>query len=659
MSRADRIETSATVKIPGRKRNRTLSPNLIVHGVTVTFCLLHSWAIWLAMEGWAGLTNGWPLWKHDHLLYMYSAIATKTFFSLSGTTAGYDPSFMSGFAKSAVFPASSTLPEVIVALFGGTRPEIAYKLYVLISCSLVGWLVYAAAAIWRLGAFGQFLAVFLYLIYIWTDFPVNYPLFGMVPYFLAIPLGLMVTGAFARFCERGGFFLWLATASLFVFVVLVHFTSAMVVAPAAFLVYVGAVVRGVGRYPAFSRKRHAGVWLIPLLVVVLNAFWWLPGVLLASTKGASDFAFVHPEGVLVRLGHLFTSEPKIELFLSLFGTLGLFLLFRRQRVPAIALIVFVAAGFFWGYLAGGVRAFDFLQPGRHTYAFYTGLSVASGFGLERIIAFVSDRTRLRWDLILSLTLVLGGGWYSRSNLVRLATEGVKGNLAFLTSRPSPTFFWVLSRIKRHVARGERLLYEEAGFKNQHAGDPFGDGRFSGFIPSFLGVEVIGGPYLHSALTTNFTQFGEGRLFGRLDWDRDWFVRYARIYRPDAILCWSPRARDFCLSNPDLIEIREDNGLLMIGRVKGFEGFASEGKAEVRASTGRLEVVRAEGGVDGMVVLRYHSVPYLRTVPPVALGAEYLEADPVPFIRFRPPPGPFTIELGFPPGRNVKEDAPKH
>ena len=43
--------------------------------------------------------------------------------------------------------------------------------------------------------------------------------------------------------------------------------------------------------------------------------------------------------------------------------------------------------------------------------------------------------------------------------------------------------------------------------------------------------MIGGPYLHASLTTNFTQFGEGKLFGEADWDRDQFVRYARLYRP--------------------------------------------------------------------------------------------------------------------------------
>ena len=165
---------------------------------------------------------------------------------------------------------------------------------------------------------------------------------------------------------------------------------------------------------------------------------------------------------------------------------------------------------------------------------------------------------------------------------------------FLSSRPSPRLLWVVTRVKRYVHRGERLLYEEGGFEQPDAPDPYQGGRFSGLLPARFGVEVIGGPYLHAALTTNFTQFGEGMLFGRQDWDRDWFVRYARLYRPSAILCWSPRARAFCRENPDLVDIRDDDGFLMIGRVKGFEGAAIEGTAEVVATPGRLTVTRSRG-----------------------------------------------------------------
>jgi hypothetical protein len=69
----------------------------------------------------------------------------------------------------------------------------------------------------------------------------------------------------------------------------------------------------------------------------------------------------------------------------------------------------------------------------------------------------------------------------------------------------------------------------------------------------------------------------------------------------------------------------------------------------------LRVSRAEGGVDGSVVLRYHSVPCLRADPPVAWEPVFLEADPVPFIKLRPPPGPATFELRFPP---TDEGAPR-
>ena len=46
------------------------------------------------------------------------------------------------------------------------------------------------------------------------------------------------------------------------------------------------------------------------------------------------------------------------------------------------------------------------------------------------------------------------------------------------------------------------------------------------------------------------------------------------------------------------------------------------------------------------MLRYHSVPCLRTNPPVAWDPVLLEDDPVPFIRLRPPPGTVAIELGI-------------
>jgi hypothetical protein len=203
---------------------------------------------------------------------------------------------------------------------------------------------------------------------------------------------------------------------------------------------------------------------------------------------------------------------------------------------------------------------------------------------------------------------------------------------------------VVDRVARYVKPGERLLYEEGGKDLPRIPDPYRRGRFSGLLPQRMGVELIGGPYLHAALTTNFTQFGEGRLVGRADWDRDFFVRYARLYRPSAILCWSPHARKFCRENPDLIRILEDDGILLLGRVEGFGGDTIRGQARVEASPGRLRVTGMVPDLDGSVVLRYHFVPCLTTRPSVACEPEFQEEDPVPFIRLRPPPGMSDVEL---------------
>jgi hypothetical protein len=443
-------------------RRRGAGPWLLA--LASALCLLHGWAVWVSMEGWAGLTNGWPLWRDDHPLYFHSALVTRRFLARSWTTAGYDPFFMAGYAKSVIFPASSMLPELVVAAFGGSRPELAYKVYVLVSAALIPWLVATSGWLWRVGPAGVLTGVGLYLLYVWTDFPINYAAFGMLPYLLAIPLGLVATGAFVRYCERGGWTWWLVSAGLMSLVVLVHFTSALVVAPAAGVV--AAVAFWPGRRGDGSSgrwKRLIGVVAIPLLVLAFNAFWWLPGVWLAGTKGPSDFAFAHPEGVLVRLWQIVTVEPPVQRVLWPAGLIGLGLLYRRDRLAAAGLAAFVAAGFAWGYLAGGSRALDFLQPGRHTYACYSGLALASGFGVARLLSWIRDFSRARLDLAAALVLLALGAWVFGPIMRYSVGDRVTAPVPFLSSRPSPRLLWVISRVKRYVRPGERLLYEEGGF----------------------------------------------------------------------------------------------------------------------------------------------------------------------------------------------------
>jgi hypothetical protein len=630
----------------------------LARSATILLAVLHASAIWIAMGGREAFDGEWPILLADHGIHYHQGLVSRHLLGTTGTTAGYDPSFMSGYPMSIISDLSSTLSDLVM-LASGDRPVLGYHLHVLMCSALVPWLIGLASVAWNARPTACFVSVLLYLIYFWTDFPSSYAALGMLNYLLSVPLGLVAVAGISAYCDRGGLgrWLWASVASSSVF--LVHLTSPFLVGPAGLLAYVVAVARSRRSGGSFPVSRHLGLWAMAPLILASNAFWLMPGYFLAATKGASDNAFSHSSkgvaGVFERLGQIVWSQPIIQVVLLGLAPIGLLILARRGPVAAAGLGGFLAAGFGWGYLAGAFPTLDPFQPGRHTYACFSAACVASGIGLAEVFARLRAARSPRIDRWFALGLVLVGIHLFGPNLSSILRKRLLVPFPFLSSRPTPRISWVVEKVRKHVEPGERLLFEETGLDVPGLGDPFDSRHVSPILPTVAGVEVIGGPYLHSTVTTNFTQFGENKLFERKNWDRDFFVRHARLYRPSAICCWSPKARRFCMANPDLIRIVEDDGILLLGRVIGFEGATIRGSARVEAGPNRL-VVRdavAEEGGDGLVVLRYHAVPYLQADPPVAIEPVHLEDDPVPFIGLRSTPGPVTIKMVLPPRSSSK------
>jgi hypothetical protein len=613
-------------------------------GTIAVIGAIHAAIAWFMLDGRGGMTGGWPILLGDHGIHYHQAFVTRHCLSTTGTTAGYDPSFMAGYPMSIVSDLSSTLPDVALFVAGPVEPGTAYKILVLACTAATPWLFVAAAVVWGASTTAVVAGLVLFELYFWSDFAIGYAVMGMVGYLLSVPLGLLAIAAITSYLERGGFGRWLGAASASAAVFLVHLTSAMLVGPAAALAYGVAVLRSRRVGEKFPVSRHLGFWAIGPVVLALNAFWWVPGLLLASTMGKSEYAFAHPESVWGRLGEIFWLQVPIESVLISFGLVGLALLARRNAVAAAGLGAMLVAGFFWGYVAGAWRSLDSLQPGRHTYVFYAAASAAGGIALGEILGRLRSDRGPRLDRMLAVILVVIGVRMQGPILAYKYGVLLGGNRPALASRPPPRLVWLIDRIKAHVKPGERLLFEETGNEPPEVVNPFEGLHFSPILPDKTGVEVIGGPFLHTTLTTNFTQFGEGKLFGHEDWGRAEFVRYAGLYRPTAIVCWSPKARLFCLGTPDLIEVLDDDGTLLIGRVRGFEGATIRGKADVAAGPNRIEVKNAVEGDDGLVVLRYHAVPLLVSDPPVAIEPVYLEDDPVPFIAFRPNGGTVVFRM---------------
>ena len=622
----------------------------IARGATLALCLAHSALVWVAIGGREGVSSEWPpLWA-DHGLHYHQAAVTRTFLATTGTTAGYDPSFMAGYPASIVSDLSSSLPDLVAWAFGASRPEVAYKLYAFGCTALLPWIVAATAMACRLSPRGVAAAVLFYVLYFWCDAPAGTVGVGMVSYTVSVPLGLLATAAIAAYVARGGFGRWLLAAAAAAAVLLVHVTSPMLVGPAGLAAYAVAIVRG--RREGQRPLGHAAPRALGdrrRLALAANVF---VGGCRACAAGL-DEGGLHAGVRQHRAG----PRPARGDLLGGRADRGGPPRGGDRRAPDLVAAATRRGGGGRGDHGARLRVglprqgfsrvlADPLQPGRHTAALYTSACLAAGVfldeALERLRAGGPGRLD-RWVLLtlVVMTIRFFGPYFRYSARELLAGEGPR---PFLSTRATPRLLWIVNRVRKHVRPGERLLYEEAGREIYGQPDPFQGRHYSPVLPLAAGVEVLGGPYLHATVTTNFTQFGEGRLFGEADWDRDYFVRYARLYRPAAILCWSPHARAFCRANPDLVRIVEDDGGLMLGRVLGFEGATIRGKAEVTATPNRIEVRDAVAGDDGLVVLRYHAVPLLRSDPPVDWEPVYLEDDPVPFIAFRPNGGTVVFSM---------------
>ncbi|MFO0957586.1 MAG: hypothetical protein U0800_09000 [Isosphaeraceae bacterium] len=604
-------------------------------------CLLHAFGIGLALGGWDGITSPWPIPNDDHPMHFHSAVALRGGLWRTGFTATYDPSFMAGYPLSVISDQSGTVPQLAVNLFGGRSPAVAYKISVWLTIAAVPYLILGAVRF--LGGSGQAAlgAVALDVLYLWTDWPLNYAKFGMMTFLLGMPAALWAALAAADYLERGGLRRWLAAALAIAGSLLVHALALMVLVPAVAIAYLFATFRRSGR---LTPGRHLGAWAWILAGLGLNFWWLVPWFRLGDGRDAVPVAFHHShESVWGRLAEIAVSGAPIQAIL--WGGLipGLLALAPRRPLPAVALGGFLASGLGWGFLAGFTPALDFLQPGRHTYSLYTAAALTAGFGWSAALGRLAQG-RPRLDIAAILAILLLGSRIFTFSIDDVIRRKLDRTSPFLSSQPTPRLLWLVNNVKEHVRPGQRLLYEEGGKALPGYPDVFQAHRYGGLLPYLTGVEVIGGPFLHVMIRANHVQFGEGKLVGQANWNRADFEAMARVYRPEAIVCWSARARAFCEQNPDLIEIKARDDVMTLGLVKGFEGAASEGTATVRARPGLLEVEDAMPGVDGRVVLRYHFDPHLRSQPPVRLEPVSHGSDPVPMLGFRPEAGRMTIAL---------------
>ncbi len=608
----------------------------IVRFLSVSVLMLgHACLTWRALGGSEGMRSPDPVLVDDHIFNYYSAVITRTFLSDSGTTAGYDPHFMAGYAKSILWPPSATLPEVAVFLFGGVSPALVYKLYVLIAFLAFPVCVWIATWWMERDAVTALLALGASLILFWTDVPTAYMRFGMVSFVLSSALGLLIGACFLRLiagadrAARPAFLVLLPIGCL------THLTIPILLAPALGISYLFAMRR-------IAVRDQFWIWGTVLHTLIANSFWVIPGILLWSTRGPTERFFVNPEG-LSRLLELFGRSPPMEPVLLAGGLIGMFAGGWRTRETQVLLAVACAWFFFLGYCAGQLGLWNSMQPGRNTLQLFVWCAPLTARAVTNLFSPVAARCGHRTAIGVYVVLAIGASLLVGPRLVQNITALFTNRGVLLPSKLPAEHLEVLGWIQSHTDAGDRLFFEERNRDVPAGPDPMATHRLAALVPLKADVELIGGPYLGVQLATRFTQIGDGEFIGRRPWTPADFAAYSRLYGVKYIVCWSLPAQFFCRSNPELVAVEHQTDSFLIGRILLPSKPAILGECRVRARLNEIRVEDAKAE-EGKLILPYHWVPGLTTDKGVALSSIRLLDDPVPFIVVMDPPRDFVIRF---------------
>jgi hypothetical protein len=538
---------------------------------------------------------------------------------------------MAGYAKTLIFPTSSTLGE-LVAIVSGENAAAGYRGYVWASVLLFP-IVLGFAARCLAGGWSAFtVALALGVVWTWVGWPSVYAGWGMGSFVLASAASIWAGVRLASWLQQPSWPAWTDGTLLATLATIAHPSSPVILV----LMLLPAYLACAGN---LTWRAHLAAWAVPVLVVLAWSPWWFPAALLWDTYGTTQTGLFNPN-VRGRIMELITGRFAEEraLFVAALGSAaGLYGLDRARSWSAIA---GAAALFLLAYPAGMFRWAWTLQHGRYSQPFFALLLVLVASGSVRLARELRGRPgNSSRRLALAIMLLCSA---AATALITPKT------LKYILARPLPPVRMEIPEPVRQIADrlrdlplgNGRVLFEDRG---DFALDPFAGTNPSALMPLLAPGQYVGGPYLYTHLKTNFTQCGDGKFLGRpmQTLDRATVERYARLYNLQWAVLWSPPMIRLAEGNSDLFRSVARHGPLHLYELARAPNWAVAGSASVVARPDRLEVREASPNANGTLILSYHWIRTLHSSVP--MRPVYLLDDPAPFIAVDRPPGQFVIE----------------
>ena len=571
--------------------------------------------------------NGRPVLTLDHSLHFYQVERAKEAFGRSLRLDSYDPSFMAGYPGGTVFDIDSKGVELWCAVLRMLDTARAYKLFIVLAHLLLPLTVYAACRRLRY-TFAETVFALLFLLPFWhwgRPYVGHFRFAGMFSYLLVCHLALYISGLFRSFLagEPVKRFYILGPLAFFV-----HPTAAVLL-PFPFIALVFARGRRHGVSPA-SRAALFLVWCA--LVLAVNALWLIPLLRYLDIKTASE-TFFQLNGLRGLLGVLVKAGNLPALLLCLFAMIGVARLARERRwetaaAPAAGSIFLLLVAAFGIYLP----FINQMEPGRFLVPALIFMAPLAGAGAIYIIgkaraALRAPRLSAAFNASLSIVLLLSAPALSLAS-----------SRAFFRHTLSTTFTpaarVLIEALEERTDPSGRLMIEDGPAWN------YGDTFLPALLPSYTGVEQIGGPYPFTFIEHHeVAAFQTCKAFGRSlsEMDSVRFAEYIDLYNIHWILTATPG----CAARVgELVGAAAawSSAPFTLWEVSPGSTFASAPGVIVKASLGGIRVTLPPDDSEppvGRILLKYHWDPRLETEPPARISPEKRLADPVPFILLEP------------------------
>ncbi|MGB3562502.1 MAG: hypothetical protein WBC09_05520 [Thermoanaerobaculia bacterium] len=551
---------------------------------------------------------------HTHRVFVYREALLE-----SGLPWGYDPAVGAGFVESPHSDLGAKPQQVLGILLPCLPPGVVVRLFLFVSVlsiPLWGWLT---CRLLGLGRRERFWVTAVVVGALWLGWTIQAFLrAGLVSFVVASALSPLILALFLRFLAQPGRWSYIVFAATLAAMFLLHVLGPLTIALP--LILMTLLVR-----PLPWRSR-AAVILTPMLLLVVNGFWFVPAFFgrrappvpqegFAGAPTARHLTYGSLWEVVERMDLLWLGSRSVLVVLVVIGFFGL-----RRRLGSRVVVGFALAvggtlglsylGSFWAPTRV-LQSVRFIVPALFLMAIPVGVALSG----------LAGRVPVRQATLALAAVALAVG---------VSVIGTRGPHP-LPLPPTPDALRQL--LDEQTTPMDRLLvqsrdgYQEGGYEAR-------------VLPLAYGREIVGCTF---SSVENPAQFLRDVLLGRRlsDWSPDelrgaldrWGISWVFTRTEEA------RALFEATTGEPGDPVDRYHAFRLGGPVDRF----LIGGGEVSAEVNRLQLTGLKPD-EGLVVLRYRYHPAWNAPPGVAVEPYPIPEDPVGFLALRDPPPSVTLRF---------------